>query len=77
VKPPESGPSRSLAGIAAVVSLAACLVLPLWVASGGEISFAERLEAAKPWLAAATLLYLGSGTLYYNLRRRTREAARG
>lgn len=68
VPPTARRPMPWLSGGAAMVGLAACLVLPLVVMTGGASGFEQRLDWMKTWLLLATLVYFAGGILYYRQR---------
>ncbi len=64
-----------LAGIVAVCSLLACLILPLWVFLGSHAGFEWRLNRMKQSLPVPTVLYFIAGTFFYLRWSKRREWA--
>jgi purine-cytosine permease-like protein len=69
------GPATWLAGAIALVSLVACVALPVWVFAGGSepAVYDARLSVCKTGLLVATVIYFIAG-IYYTTQR---EKARG
>ena len=64
--PPKVKPDPVLwvAGIVALLSLAACVVLPLWVYSSGTTKYADNLATFHKLLIWPSLIYFVAGTIW-------------
>lgn len=65
----NSTPMEKIAGLIALAALVVSFILPLQVAQGGALGFAERMDTMKPWLLSVAMIYFIAGTIYYSLWR--------
>jgi len=55
-----------LAGAIAAASLAACVIMPVWVFLSDAANYTSNLEYFRKWLIVPTLVYFVSGTYWYS-----------
>ena len=56
---------RWISGLIALAALAACLIMPIRVFTGGVEGYAANLAALRTWLIVPTLIYFVAGTTFY------------
>jgi len=69
-KPKKTDPVLWICAIAAIASLAACLILPLWVYRTGGEDYEQNLAWFKQILIVPTLIYFLTGTIWAVKRNR-------
>lgn len=56
---------RWISGLIALAALAACLIMPIRVFTGGVDNYAVNLASTRTWLIVPTLIYFVAGTTFY------------
>ncbi len=63
-QPKNTDPVLWICAIAAIASLAACLILPIWVFKSSGENYDQNLEWFKQILIVPTLIYFLTGTIW-------------